>query len=215
VKSFRGTATEAAMILFCKTSPILQERRLSQSESYGHKMDKLVRQIEIPLARHAVEQAGLYIVQRKDLDRLTEVAADAYGDHPLHNWFIKGRYDATASKLIMKIFLKKIAKDAIVYADSEEINGFAVWLPFDFPGGKTRPLLMNGGFRLLLHSGPGVIGRLRTYETYVMELKRQFMDHYDWWLYNLSIRTEAQGKGIASKLMRPMLHFCDAEMMVA
>ena len=40
-------------------------------------MDKLVRKIEIPLAKRAIEQAGLYIVQKKDLDRLAEVAADA------------------------------------------------------------------------------------------------------------------------------------------
>ena len=42
-------------------------------------MDKLVRKIEIPLARQAIERAGLYIVQKKDIDRLAEVAADAIG----------------------------------------------------------------------------------------------------------------------------------------
>ena len=52
-------------------------------------MDKLVRKIEIPLAKNAIEKAGLYIVQKKDLDRLAEVAADAYQDYPLHNWFTK------------------------------------------------------------------------------------------------------------------------------
>ena len=48
-------------------------------------MDKLVRKIEIPLARNIIEKAGLYIVQKQDLDRLAEVAADAYEDYPLHN----------------------------------------------------------------------------------------------------------------------------------
>ena len=42
-------------------------------------MDKLVRKIEILLARQAIERAGLYIVQKKDIDRLAEVAADAIG----------------------------------------------------------------------------------------------------------------------------------------
>ena len=56
-------------------------------------MDKLVRKIEIPLARKIIEKAGLYIVQKKDLDKLAEVAADAYEDYPLHNWFTKGKYD--------------------------------------------------------------------------------------------------------------------------
>ena len=46
-------------------------------------------------------------------------------------------------------------------------------------------------------------------------MKKDFTDHYDWYLYNLSIKKDAQGKGIASKLMRPMLKFCDDERMVA
>ena len=178
-------------------------------------MDKLVRKIEIPLAKKAIEKAGLYIVQKNDLDRLAEVAADAYRDYPLHNWFTKGKYDFKASKLIMQISLKTMTEDAVIYADSKEINGFAVWLPFGFTGNKALPFLMNGGASLILHSGLGIIGRLQTYETYAMNLKKTFTENYDWYLYNLSIRKQAQGKGIASKLMRPMLQFCDDERMVA
>ena len=178
-------------------------------------MDKLVRKIEIPLARRVIKKAGLYLVQEKDLDRLAEVAADAYRDYPLHNWLTKGKYDAKASRLIMQITLKSMTEDAVIYADSEEINGFAVWLPFGFTGSKTLPFLLNGGLSLILHSGLGIIGRLLRYETYAMGLKKEFTDNYDWYLYNLSIRKDAQGRGLASKLMRPMLEFCDDEKMVA
>ena len=178
-------------------------------------MDKLVRKIEVPLAKRAIEKAGLYIVQKHELDRLAKVAADAYLDYPLHNWFTKGKYDYKASDLLMKISLKTMTEDAVIYADSEEINGFAAWLPFGFEGNKAMPFLMNGGMRLFLHTGFGLIGRLMTYENYAMNLKKTFTDHYDWYLYNLSIKKEAQGKGIASKLMRPMLTFCDDERMIS
>ena len=178
-------------------------------------MDKLVRKIEIPLAKKIIEKAGLYIVQKKDLDRLADVATDAYQDYPLHNWLTKGKYDKKASKLIMQITLRTMTEDAIIYADSEEMNGFAVWLPFGFTGSKTLPFLFNGGLKLIFHSGFGIIGRLLTYEKYAMNLKKEFTDNYDWYLYNLSIKKDAQGKGFASKLMRPMLKFCDDEKMVA
>ena len=178
-------------------------------------MDKLVRKIEMPLAKKAIEKAGLYIVDKKDLDKLAEIAADAYKNYPLHNWLTNGKYDAEASKLIMQISLKTMTEDAVIYADSKELNGFAVWLPFGFTGNKTLPFLMNGGLKLILHSGLGIIGRLLAYETYAMKLKKQFTDNYDWYLYNLSIKKEAQGKGIASKLMRPMLNFCDNERMIS
>ena len=178
-------------------------------------MDKLVRKIEIPIARKRIEKAGLYIVKDSDLERLADVATDAYVDYPLHNWLTKGKYDRTASKLIMQITLKTMTKDAVIYADSEEMNGFAVWLPFGFTGSKTLPFLFSGGLKLILHSGLGIIGRLLTYETYAMNLKKEFTDNYDWYLYNLSVKQDAQGKGIASKLLRPMLGFCDDEKMVA
>ena len=178
-------------------------------------MDKLVRKIEVPLAKKIIEKAGLYIVKKEDLDRLADIAADAYKDYPLHNWFTGGKYDEKASKLIMQISLKTMTEDAVIYADSEEMNGFAVWLPIGFTGSKTLPFLVNGGLELILHSGIGIIGRLLTYETYAMNLKKGFTDNYDWYLYNLSIKKDAQGKGIASKLLRPMLNFCDDEKMVA
>ena len=178
-------------------------------------MDKLVRKIEIPLARAAIEKAGLYLVQKKDMDRLGEVAADAYRDYPLHNWFTNGKYDETASRLLMEVTLRTMTEDAVIYADSEEINGFAAWLPFGFQGNEALPFMLNGGLRLFLRSGLGFVKRLLTYENYAMGLKKQFTDHYDWYLFNLSVKKEAQGKGIASKLMRPMLKFCDDERMVA
>ena len=178
-------------------------------------MDKLVRKIEIPIARKRIEKAGLYIVKESDLERLADVATDAYVDYPLHNWLTKGKYDRTASKLIMQITLKTMTKDAVIYADSEEMNGFAVWIPFGFTGSKTLPFLFSGGLKLIFHSGLGIIGRLLTYETYAMNLKKEYTDNYDWYLYNLSIKKDAQGKGIASKLLRPMLEFCDDEKMVA
>ncbi|MBO7310650.1 MAG: hypothetical protein J6U86_04585 [Clostridia bacterium] len=82
---------------------------------------------------------------------MAEVAADAYRDYPLHNWFTKGKYDPVASRLIMQISLRTMTEDAVIYADSEEINGFAVWLPFGFTGSKTMPFLMNGGLKLIFH----------------------------------------------------------------
>ena len=89
-------------------------------------MDKLVRKIEIPLAKNAIEKAGLYIVQKKDIDRLALVAADAYRDYPLHNWLTGGKYDAVASDLIMKISLKTMTEDErmerAVYLGLDEKN---------------------------------------------------------------------------------------------
>ena len=56
-------------------------------------MDKLIRTIELPLAKKIVEKAGLYIVPKNRVKELSKIAADAYFDYPLHNWFSGGKYD--------------------------------------------------------------------------------------------------------------------------
>ena len=178
-------------------------------------MDKLVRTIELPLAKRAIEKAGLYIVPKERIKELASIAADAYIDYPLHNWLSGGKYDEYVSSKIMEISLKTMVDDAIIYADSEELSGFAVWLPLGFNGSKTLPFLTNGGLNLIFHKGFDIIGRLITYENYAMKLKKEFTGNVDWYLYNLSVKKSSQGKGIARKLLRPMLEFCDKENIVS
>lgn len=178
-------------------------------------MDKLTKKIDIPMAKNMVKKAGLYLVPKNEINKLANVAMDAYEDYPLHNWFSNGKYDPKASKLIMQISLKTMTDIGVIYADSPDINGFAVWLPPTFQGSKTLPFLINGGISLILHSGFGIINKLLTYENYAMNLKKKFTGHFDWYLYNLSVSKKAQGKGIGSKLLKPMLEFSDLEQLTA
>lgn len=157
--------------------------------------------------RKRLAGAGLYEVPAERFEELAEIAADAYSDYPLHVWFGKGRYDATASDLIMKITLKSMKKEAVIYADSAEMKGFAVVLPPGFTGSKVFPFLVYGGLRLIIHAGPGIIGRLLTYENFAMSLKKQITGNEDWYIYNLSVKTKFQGQGIAKKLLNPVLDF--------
>ena len=177
-------------------------------------MDKLVRRIEVPLAKKAISDAGLYIAEPGDIDRLAEIAMDAYQDYPLHNWLTNGRYDREASRRIMEVSLRTMVKDGVIYADSTQFSGFAAWLPLGFTGSKAIPFLIHGGIRLILCAGPQIIGKLLSYETFAMRLKKKYTENVDWYLYNLSVLPQAQGKGIATKLLRPMLDFCDRENIV-
>ena len=66
----------------------------------------------------------MYLVTKADRERLAEVAANAYQDYPLYNWFAGGTYDRIAIKLIIQISLKTMTEDAVTYTDSEEMSGF-------------------------------------------------------------------------------------------
>ncbi len=177
-------------------------------------MDKLVRKIEVPIAKKYITKNGLYIVSKKELKQLAKVAADAYKDYPLHNWFCNEKYNEKISYKIMLVSLRTMFKDGVIYADSPELNGFCIWLPFGFTGSKTLPFLLSGGISIIFRGGIKIVKKLITFENFAMKLKQKYTDNMDWYLYNLSIKQEAQGKGIASKLIKPMLTFCDLEQMV-
>lgn len=177
-------------------------------------MDKLVRKIEVPLAKNIIKKSGLYLIQKKDFNKVCEVATNSFKNYPLHLWFCDWKYNDKIVRLIFKTSLKIMFKDALIYADSEEINGFAIWLPIGFTGTKTLPFLLHGGFKLFFLGRFKLINKLIKYEELAMSLKQKYTNHEDWYLYNLSVKEDSQGKGIGSKIMKPMLRFCDLEQMV-
>lgn len=159
-------------------------------------------------AKKAIQKAGLFIAGPEHLEKLADAAADAYRDYPLHLWFMNGKYDYEDSKLVMLITLKTMLSTGLIYSESEELNGFTVWMPPGFTGNSTFPFIANGGLKLIFHSGIGTISKLLKYESFAMGLKKKYTNNEDCYLYNLSVRASAQGKGIASKLLRPMLNYC-------
>ena len=166
---------------------------------------------EFELAAEVIKDAGLYIVKPEDIEKLAESAKNSYGGYPLHDWFAGGTYDGETTKQIIHISLKTMINDGRIYADSEEINGFAMWLPPNYPGVNALAFLFSGGFKLILHAGLGIVGRLLSYESYAMKLKENNSSSNDWYLYNLSVVKDKQGKGIASKLLKPMLQFLNEQ----
>ena len=159
-------------------------------------------------AIEAVKNAGLFIAGSEHLETLADVAADSYRDYPLHLWFMNGKYDYEDSKTVMLVTLKAMLSTGLIYAESEEMNGFTVWMPPHFTGSSTFSFIANGGMKILFHGGISTISKLIKYESFAMGLKKKYTNNEDCYLYNLSVRTAAQGKGIASKLLKPMLEYC-------
>ena len=42
-----------------------------------------------------------------------------------------------------------------------------------------------------------------------MRLKKKYTNNEDWYLFNLSVQKDFQKKGVATKLLTPMLSFCN------
>lgn len=161
-------------------------------------------------ARQFLKDKGFYIATKDDIPHFSTIAAEAYENYPLHNWFGNGKYDKFVSKKIIEISLITMMKNGIVYSDKDK-NGFAIWMPEGFTGSKTLPFLLNGGLDIIKRSGLAIVSKLLSYENFAMGLKKKLTKHQDWYLYNLSVSPTMQGKGIGKRLVTGMLEFCKAE----
>jgi ribosomal protein S18 acetylase RimI-like enzyme len=152
---------------------------------------------------------GLYMAQRADLMRFTECTGEAYRGYPLFEYLFKGRYNARTVNIVFATELKSLGDRQVSFATDESADAVATFIPPVFYGTSASSYILSGGLRLLLHMGPASLKRLDDFEKYSMGLKRKYADEDSWYLLNLAVRPEAQGNGLASKLMKPMMEYFD------
>ena len=150
---------------------------------------------------------GLYIVKKSDFESLITLTGKAYEDYPLHIYLSGGKYDEEGCKQTMRVNLNLMFDEGIIYADSEELNGFVIVLPPGYTGISTLSFIWNGGFWIIYNQGLRASYRMASFESFAMNLKKKYTNNEDWYLYNLCVSKEAQGKKIASKLMKPLLNY--------
>jgi GNAT superfamily N-acetyltransferase len=147
-----------------------------------------------------------------ELPALADVLTRAFADDPVTAWILPDEVDRVQrlGRFYSELFLPRMAfgRDEI-YTD-DRISGVAAWTP---PAqGETGTLDM---LRML----PGlarIFGRWlpRTLKT-LSHMESQFPEAPHWHLPFLGVVPEAQGRGIGSALMQPILDRADREGMPA
>ena len=134
----------------------------------------MVKKRFLLLAKQAITNANLYLATQDDIETLSNIAVNAYENYPLHNWFSNGKYDTNLSKKLMSISLKTMLKNGVIYSDSKDATGFAIWLPPDFKGCHPLSFMIHGGFSLISHYGFQLLFKLWSYENFAMALKKKY-----------------------------------------
>lgn len=146
----------------------------------------------------------------------SEVLARAFTDDPALIRFVTGpgkRVELLRSMFRM-VFFHAVAHGE-VYAVSPGMEGIAVWLPSGVPGITLWEALRGGGLTLLFKGGIEFLGKMKQDEDFAHELRRRLAPTPHWYLAVLGVDTEFQGRGCASRLLRPMLARLDAEKLPA
>lgn len=92
----------------------------------------------------------------------------------------------------------------LVYSDSKDIRGTAVFVhPVCQPVSIIK--FLRCGLRTLWRDIP----RIYRYSLLYERISRKYQTPNTWYLYDLAVKPEYQGYGIASRLLRPMLAYLD------
>lgn len=151
-----------------------------------------------------------YKMSKKNVDKFAECAALAYDNYPLFDYIMNGKSDLKVLKAILHPSFSSVEKETIGLSLNENADAIAIFAPPKYKGSKTIPFMLSGGIKLMFMAPPSTFLRLLRYEGHAMKLKKEFTHHETWYLYNVTVKPESQGKGYCSEILRPMFDYFDA-----
>ena len=166
-------------------------------------MAKIVKPAKIEEFEH------LHMITEEEEYDFAENAALAFKGYPLFEWTFNYKYDVDVMKETFATSYRSMKEYAVAFASDEDISGIAVILPPNFKGEPVIPFMLRGGLKLIFNTSLGYFFRLMKYEFHAASIRKKHTNYKTWYFWNITIKPESQGKGIASKLIRPICDFMD------
>ncbi|HUT80235.1 MAG TPA: GNAT family N-acetyltransferase [Candidatus Bathyarchaeia archaeon] len=160
----------------------------------------------------STDLAALFPLKKRDIKKAANVFARAFQTDLLEEFMFP---DDDFRKKILPLYFNYRIKFGIlfgeVYATTSNIEGLAVWY-------KRNDFIMSnwknfraGGMKLLFHVDNEALKRMFTIGHFSNQLRDEYTTSDYWYLAPIGIDPIHQGKGFASKLIRPMLVRFDSE----
>jgi GNAT superfamily N-acetyltransferase len=147
-----------------------------------------------------------------NFDRVVEVMSSAFADDPL--WVYLFPDSARRRNAIPRFYRVGFAlpvRNGQAYGAGDEIEGVAVWSVPLQKGGSPLSVLNADLFRLLF--SPSIMSIRKAFPIFSQfdRMHKQYVREPHYYLNSIGVLPEAQGKGLASKLIRPFLARADTE----
>jgi GNAT superfamily N-acetyltransferase len=161
---------------------------------------------------------NLIRLTKADIKPAAEVLARAFQDHPLFSYLMP---DETQRKkkqlLVFRSTMQQGMKYGEAYATSPQLEGVAVWFTAAPQREKWWRNIMHRLISILFIPflavifGREAMRRQRAYSRYAAGVRARCISGRYWYLQTLAVDPEYQGKGYASRLLKPMLARADRE----
>jgi GNAT superfamily N-acetyltransferase len=161
-----------------------------------------------------IEHNQLRLLSIADLDDASDVASRAFYPTPL--WRYVFTDDSKRAKMLSRLYRVFYAfgiHHGQVYGVSSPLEGVAVWSPPGQHTGVFRGLVKAGFLRLCF--GPMLLPILRSKKIFTTfeALQSKYAPEPHYQLRSVAVSPDSQGKGLASKLMKPFLAQADEQSM--
>ena len=155
------------------------------------------------------ESNEVKMIAPEDLSSALDSVALAYENYPMFNYLVGKPSKATSIKQIILSSILASKIDYIGLSVGDNNKAVAIFIKPNYKGAPALPFLFKGGLKLIFKHSLGIVFRLLNYENNAMKIKGKYSDNDCWYLYSLTVHPDYQCKGLASKVMKPMLDFFD------
>jgi GNAT superfamily N-acetyltransferase len=159
-----------------------------------------------------LDLGGLIRLQKEQVKSASEVLARAFDDDPtLIRFVAQPRKRQEILRAMFRMVISHAVGHGEVYAVSPKMEGIAVWLPSGAPTITFWEAVRGGGLALIFKGGWDFMRRMKQDEDFVRQLRQRLAPNPHWYLAILGVDPKFQGKGYASRLLKPMLKGLDEE----
>jgi ribosomal protein S18 acetylase RimI-like enzyme len=141
-----------------------------------------------------------------------EVLAKAFVDYPINKFaFPNIEERKEKSRYMHQFVLSCCIQYGEAYSTSEKLEGIAAWLP---PGNaivSMWELIRSGALTPLSKFGIKSVRKMIMFNRYLEQMHKRIAPYPHWYLWNIGVDPQFQGKGYASKLLLPMFARIDKE----
>ena len=153
-------------------------------------------------------------LQKARIEPAAETLGRAFQNDPLFLYFIPDASERSKkASYIFQLLLHGAVANGEVYANSPDMEGVAVWLPYlddEMASGRRGD---SGGLSLIPEIGQEILGRVGNYSQYSRAMHTRYATFPHWFLAGFGVEPPLQGKGYGATLMRAMLARLDEEQM--
>lgn len=154
--------------------------------------------------------AGAYSLVSFDLPAAARLMASAFSRDPSIRYLLGGMEAGSRDWNYFLCILKAVYGKCLILSQSDEINSLLILFPPELKAVPSLPFLAYGGLTLFRSFGPGLFFRSLNYEGNCRAVKSRFATAHTWYCLCLAVSPQLQGRGFASRLIRPALEVLEA-----